>query len=83
MRKYLDFQSSVYPILKELDEQEFLKISKIYIKDWNLYFTISDINNFSLKECEKAYNGIKRDIRDIATFKNNELYINNEKVSFR
>lgn len=83
MRKYLDFQSSIYPILKELKERELLDISKVYIKDWNLYFIIKNINNFSLEECEKAYNWIKRNIRDIAEFKNNDLYINNEIVSFR
>lgn len=83
LRDYIDNKSSIYPILYELEQKWILRISKQEIKGWKIYFTLTDINNFTLEECKKSYHLIKREVTDIADFKNDVLYINHEAVSFR
>lgn len=83
LKNYINNKSSIYPILYELHERCILNILKIEIKDWYLYFILNYLNTLSLAKFEEAYNIVKRKVADIAIFKDDNLYINWEKIDFR
>ena len=83
MEKYIENMSSIYPILYSLEEKGILRVSKQEIKDWKIYFTLADINNFTLEECRKSFKKIQWWLSDEIVFKNNDVYINNEVLKFK
>ncbi|MDD3144760.1 MAG: hypothetical protein PHV23_01470 [Candidatus Gracilibacteria bacterium] len=83
LKNYINNKSSIYPILYELHERCILNILKIEIKDGYLYFILNYLNTLSLAKFEEAYNIVKRKVADIAIFKDDNLYINGEKIDFR
>ncbi len=80
---YLDNKASIYPILYELEKNHILKISKITLENWYIYFYLKKINNLSIDKFDKSYNISKRKVEDKSNFNNGKLYINWEEIKFR
>lgn len=72
---YLDYESSIYPMLYELQERNILIIKEIELRDWYIIFKIEKIINIDSINKEEIINLFWSSDKNISTWKINDVLI--------